>query len=47
LSASLNPASLERAAEAGATEIMDKLATPGELVGAIRRLGAGESTDHV
>jgi DNA-binding NarL/FixJ family response regulator len=47
LSASLNPASLERAAEAGATEIMDKLATPGELVGAIRRLGAGEHTDHV
>ena len=47
LSASLNPASLERAAEAGATEIMDKLATPGELVGAIRRLGAGEGTDHL
>jgi DNA-binding NarL/FixJ family response regulator len=39
LSASLDPASLERAAEAGANEIMDKLATPGELIGAIRRLG--------
>jgi two-component system nitrate/nitrite response regulator NarL len=47
LSASLDPASLERAAEAGADEIMDKLATPGELVGAIRRLGTGEPTDTV
>jgi DNA-binding NarL/FixJ family response regulator len=47
LSASLNPASLERAAEAGASEIMDKLATPGELVGAIRRLGTGEPADPV
>jgi DNA-binding NarL/FixJ family response regulator len=47
LSASLDPASLERAAEAGADEIMDKLATPGELVGAIRHLGAGDSTDTV
>jgi DNA-binding NarL/FixJ family response regulator len=41
LSASLDPASLERATEAGASEIMDKLSTPGELIGAIRRLGAG------
>jgi DNA-binding NarL/FixJ family response regulator len=47
LSASLDPASLERAAEAGADEIMDKLATPGELVGTIRRLGTGEPTDSV
>ena len=39
LSASLDPASLERATEAGASEIMDKLSTPGELIGAIRRLG--------
>jgi DNA-binding NarL/FixJ family response regulator len=45
LSASLDPASLEKAAEAGANEIMDKLATPVELIGAIRRLGAGEPTD--
>jgi DNA-binding NarL/FixJ family response regulator len=45
LSASLDPASLERAAEAGANEIMDKLATPIELIGAIRRLGRGEPTD--
>ena len=39
LSASLDPASLERATEAGASEVMDKLSTPGELIGAIRRLG--------
>jgi DNA-binding NarL/FixJ family response regulator len=47
LSASLDPASLEKAAEAGANEIMDKLATPIELIGAIRRLGTGESTDDL
>jgi DNA-binding NarL/FixJ family response regulator len=41
LSASLDPASLERATEAGASEIMDKLSTPGELIGTIRRLGTG------
>jgi two-component system nitrate/nitrite response regulator NarL len=41
LSASLDPASLERATEAGASDIMDKLSTPGELIGAIRRLGTG------
>ena len=41
LSASLDPASLERATKAGASEIMDKLSTPGELIGAIRRLGTG------
>lgn len=47
LSASLDPASLERAARAGASEIMDKLSTPGELIGAIRRLGTAESPDTV
>lgn len=47
LSASLDPASLERAAEAGASKIMDKLSTPGELIGAIRRLGTGESPGSV
>jgi DNA-binding NarL/FixJ family response regulator len=47
LSASLDPASLERAAEAGANKIMDKLTTPVELIGAIRRLGTGEPTDTV
>ena len=47
LSASLDPASLERATEAGASEILDKLATPGELVGAIRRLGTGEPANPI
>lgn len=47
LSASLDPSSLERASKAGASEIMDKLATPGELVGVIRRLGMGEPADPV
>ena len=42
LSASLHPTKLERATEAGADEILDKLATPGEIVGTIRRLGTGE-----
>ena len=45
LSASLDSASLEKAAEAGANKIMDKLATPIELIGAIRRLGTGEPVD--
>jgi DNA-binding NarL/FixJ family response regulator len=43
LSASLHPIYLERATEAGADEILDKLATPGELVSTIRRLGTGEA----
>jgi DNA-binding NarL/FixJ family response regulator len=47
LSASLDPTSLEKAAEAGADEIVDKFATPGEVVGAIRRLGTGEASDPV
>ena len=42
LSASLHPTNLERATEAGADQILDKLAMPGELVGTIRRLGTGE-----
>ena len=42
LSASLNPRNLEKATEAGADEILDKFATPSEVVGAIRRLGTGE-----
>ena len=42
LSASLHPTNLERATEAGADEILDKLATPGEIVATIRRLGTGE-----
>jgi DNA-binding NarL/FixJ family response regulator len=43
LSASLHPTNLERATEAGADEILDKLAAPGEIVGTIRRLGTGEA----
>jgi DNA-binding NarL/FixJ family response regulator len=43
LSASLHPIYLEGATEAGADEILDKLATPGELVSTIRRLGTGEA----
>jgi len=44
LSASLHPTNLERATEAGADEILDKLASPGEIVTTIRRLGTGEPT---
>jgi DNA-binding NarL/FixJ family response regulator len=39
LSASLDPKSHERANDAGADEIMDKLASPAEVLGTIRRLG--------
>jgi DNA-binding NarL/FixJ family response regulator len=41
LSASLDAANLARAKEAGADERMDKFVDPREVVGAIRRLGAG------
>ncbi len=41
LSASLDPENLERATEAGADEILDKLASPNEVFEAIRRLGGG------
>ncbi len=41
LSASLDSNSHEGATEAGADEILDKLASPTEVVGAIRRLGGG------
>jgi DNA-binding NarL/FixJ family response regulator len=41
LSASLDSRNLERATEAGADEILDKLASPTEVVDAIRRLGGG------
>jgi DNA-binding NarL/FixJ family response regulator len=40
LSASLDSNSHERATEAGADEILDKLASPTEVVGAVRRLGS-------
>jgi DNA-binding NarL/FixJ family response regulator len=42
LSASLHPTNLKRATEEGADEILDKLASSAEIVGAIRRLGTGE-----
>jgi DNA-binding NarL/FixJ family response regulator len=41
LSANLDPTSRERATQAGADEILDKFATPGEGLGTIRRLGGG------
>jgi DNA-binding NarL/FixJ family response regulator len=40
LSASLDPASLERATEAGADEIMDKFAPIEDILGMVRRLGS-------
>jgi DNA-binding NarL/FixJ family response regulator len=43
LSASLHPTNLERATEAGADEILDKLASPGEIVATVRRLGTREA----
>jgi DNA-binding NarL/FixJ family response regulator len=43
LSASLHPTNLERAAEAGVDEILDKLVPLGEIVATIRRLVAGEA----
>lgn len=42
LSADLDPDNLARAHRAGADEILDKLAPPEEVVGAIRRCGSGE-----
>ena len=41
LSASLDPANLEKAARAGADEILDKFVRPEEIVDAIKRLGGG------
>ncbi len=41
LSASLDHTNLTMATAAGADEILDKLANPTEVVGAIRRLGRG------
>lgn len=39
LSASLDTTNLERAMEAGADEMLSKISTPAEIVGAIRRIG--------
>ena len=41
LSASLDKANLARVGETGADKVMDKFGDPAEVVGAIRRLGAG------
>jgi len=41
LSASLDPANLAQAKEAGVEEVLDKSAGPAEVIGAIRRLGNG------
>jgi two-component system response regulator DesR len=38
LSASLDPSNLERATEAGVDQILDKFASPTEVVAAVRRL---------
>jgi two-component system response regulator DesR len=40
VSSSLDPASLERAAEAGADEIMDKFAPLEDILDAVRRVGS-------
>jgi two-component system response regulator DevR len=38
LSASLDPANIEKARRAGSDEIMDKLSSPNEVLGTVRRL---------
>ena len=41
LSASLHPANIGRAMREGADEVLDKLSSPAEVVGTVRRLGNG------
>jgi DNA-binding NarL/FixJ family response regulator len=41
MSASLHPTNIERAMREGADEVLDKLASPKEVVGTVRRLGTG------
>jgi DNA-binding NarL/FixJ family response regulator len=41
MSASLHPTNIERAMRAGADEVLDKLSSPAEVVGTVRRLGNG------
>jgi len=41
MSASLHPTNIRRAMREGADEVLDKLASPKEVVGTVRRLGAG------
>jgi DNA-binding NarL/FixJ family response regulator len=45
LSATLDPASVDRAAEAGADEIMDKLEPLDKVLDTVRRLGACKRSD--
>lgn len=39
MSASLHPTNIERALREGADEVLDKLSSPAEVVGTVRRLG--------
>jgi len=39
MSASLHPTNIEKAMRAGAAEVLDKLSSPAEVVGTVRRLG--------
>ncbi|CAA9432480.1 MAG: hypothetical protein AVDCRST_MAG03-3347 [uncultured Rubrobacteraceae bacterium] len=39
MSASLHPTNIQRAMREGADEVLDKLSTPAEVVGTVRRLG--------
>jgi DNA-binding NarL/FixJ family response regulator len=39
MSASLHPTNIERAMRAGAAEVLDKLSSPKEVIGTVRRLG--------
>ena len=41
MSASLHPANIERAMREGADEVLDKLSSPAEVVGTVRRVGNG------
>jgi DNA-binding NarL/FixJ family response regulator len=47
LSASLDAKNLKKATDAGAEEMLDKLAAPGYVLGAIRRIGARGVADTV
>ena len=47
LSASLDAENLKKATDAGADEMLDKLAAPGYVLGAIRRLGTRGVADTV
>ncbi len=47
LSASLDAKNLKKANDAGADEMLDKLVAPGEVLGAIRRIGIRGAADAV